>query len=187
MECAFMLKSMGCAQGRKNLKRKYRPTQNIQNYKLKNLQNLVLDKWNIAKVHNCVSLSCRRFFFSFHLKVNVVEDLISFGIEYHTLGPTKVREHFPEGELTLGKNRLLRLLVLWSENELSWLEWNIHQSGLEAVCCDKSAWIFLLIKYKFWEGLRCLSAGKVLLDLEISCWLVLLFLLLDFGAWSEAE
>jgi len=42
-------------------------------------------------------------FFSFHLKVNVVEDLISFGIEDHTFGPTKVREHFPEEELTLGK------------------------------------------------------------------------------------
>jgi len=39
------------------------------------------------KVHNCVSLSCRRCFFNFHLKVNVVEDLISFGIEDHTLGP----------------------------------------------------------------------------------------------------
>jgi len=44
----------------------------------------------------------------------------------------------------------------------------IEGSGLEAVCCDKSAWICLLIKYKFWEGLR--SAEKVLL--EISCWLV---------------
>jgi len=30
----------------------------------------------------------------------VVEDLISFGIEDHTSGPTKVREHFPEEELT---------------------------------------------------------------------------------------
>jgi len=35
-------------------------------------------------------------------------------------------------------------------------------------------------KYKFWEGLRCLSAKKVLL--KISCWLVLLFLLLYIGA-----
>jgi len=39
MECAFMLKRMGCAQGRKNAKSKY--TQNTQNYKI---QNLVLDK-----------------------------------------------------------------------------------------------------------------------------------------------
>jgi len=71
---------------------------------------LVLDKWirNFAKVNNCVSLSCRRCFFSFHLKVNVVEDFIPFGIEDYTLGPTKVREYFPEEELTLGKNRLLR-------------------------------------------------------------------------------
>ena len=37
----------------------------------------------------------------------MVEDLTSFGIEDHTLGPIKVREHFPEEELTLGKNRLL--------------------------------------------------------------------------------
>jgi len=28
----------------------------------------------------------------------VVEDLISFGIEDHTFGPTKVCEHFPEEE-----------------------------------------------------------------------------------------
>jgi len=51
-------------------------------------------------------------FFSFHLKVNVVEDLISFGIEHHTLRPIKVREHFPEEELTLGKNRLLEVAIL---------------------------------------------------------------------------
>ena len=46
----------------------------------------------------------------------MVEYFISFGIEDHIFGPTKVREHFPEEELTLGKNRLL---VLWSENEMS--------------------------------------------------------------------
>jgi len=45
-------------------------------------------------------------------KVNVVEDLISFGIEGHTLGPTKVRELIPEEELTLGKNRLLEVASL---------------------------------------------------------------------------
>jgi len=39
----------------------------------------------------------------------VVEDLISFGIEDHTCGPTKVREHFPGEELTLGKNRLVEV------------------------------------------------------------------------------
>jgi len=37
----------------------------------------------------------------------VVEDLISFGIEDYTFGPTKAREHFPEEESTLGQNRLL--------------------------------------------------------------------------------
>jgi len=37
-------------------------------------------------------------FFSFHLKVSAVEDLISFGIEDHTFGPTKVRVHFPKDE-----------------------------------------------------------------------------------------
>jgi len=45
------------------------------------------------------------------LLVKVVEDLISSGIE-HTFGPTKVREHFPEEELTLGKNRLLEIASL---------------------------------------------------------------------------
>jgi len=32
----------------------------------------------------------------------VVEDLISSTIEDHTFGPTNVRDHFPEEELTLG-------------------------------------------------------------------------------------
>jgi len=43
------------------------------------------------------------------LKVKVIEDLISSGIEDHTFGPTNVREHFPEEELTLGRNRLLEV------------------------------------------------------------------------------
>ena len=42
----------------------------------------------------------------------MVADLISFGIEDHTLGPIKVREYFPEEELTLGKNRLLEVASL---------------------------------------------------------------------------
>jgi len=42
----------------------------------------------------------------------VVEFLISFGIEYHTFRPTKVREYFPEEKLTLGKNRLLGVASL---------------------------------------------------------------------------
>jgi len=53
-----------------------------------------------------------RCFFSFHLKVNVVEDLISCGNEDHTLRPTNVRENFPEEELTLGKNRLVEVASL---------------------------------------------------------------------------
>jgi len=40
MECAFMLKRMGCAQGIKNAKSKY--THKI--HRIQNLQNLVLDK-----------------------------------------------------------------------------------------------------------------------------------------------
>ena len=96
MECAFMLKRMGCAQGRKNARSKY--TYKIHRItKYYNLQNFVLDKCNIEKVHYFLSFSCRRCFFSFH--GNVVEDLISFGIEDHTFGPTKVREHFPEEKL----------------------------------------------------------------------------------------
>ena len=34
----------------------------------------------------------------------MVEDLIQFGIEDHTSGPTNVREHFPEEELTPSEN-----------------------------------------------------------------------------------
>jgi len=103
------------------------------------------------------------------------------GEEDHTFGPTKVREHFPEEELTLGKNRLLEVarLVEWEWIELNGIKYS-SLSSLETVCCDKSAWICLLIKHKFWEGLRCLSAGKVLL--EISYWLVLWFLYLYFRA-----
>ena len=37
----------------------------------------------------------------------MVENLISSGIEDHTFGPTNLREHFPEEELTLGKSRFL--------------------------------------------------------------------------------
>ena len=38
--------------------------------------------------------------------------LISSGIEDHTFGPTYVKEHFPEEEVTLGKNRLLEVASL---------------------------------------------------------------------------
>ena len=41
---------------------------------------------------------------------------------------------------------------------MSWMEQNIHQNDLEAVCCDKSAWICLLKSYIIWEGIRHLSA-----------------------------
>jgi len=46
---------------------------------------------------------------TFHLKAKVAEDLTQFGIEDHTFRPTNVREHFPEEELTLGKNKLLEM------------------------------------------------------------------------------
>ena len=54
-------------------------------------------------------------FLSFHLKVEVVESLISSGIEDHNFGPINLREHFPEKELTLGNNRFLEVasLVEW--------------------------------------------------------------------------
>jgi len=50
-------------------------------------------------------------FISFHLKVKVAEDLMQSGIEDQTFGQTnvRVREYFPEGRLTLGKNRLLEV------------------------------------------------------------------------------
>ena len=35
----------------------------------------------------------------------MVENLILSGIEDHTFGPMNLKEHFPEDELTLGKNR----------------------------------------------------------------------------------
>ena len=48
-------------------------------------------------------------FLSFHLKVKVVESVIASGIEDHTFGPINLREHFPEEELTPGKNRFLEV------------------------------------------------------------------------------
>jgi len=40
------------------------------------------------------------------LKVQLAEDLMQSSIVEHTFGPTNVREHFPEEDLTLGKSRL---------------------------------------------------------------------------------
>jgi len=34
---------------------------------------------------------------------------MEFGSEDHTFGPINVREHFPEAELNIGKNRLLEV------------------------------------------------------------------------------
>ena len=42
----------------------------------------------------------------------MAESLISSGIEDHTFGPMNLKEHFPEEELTLGKNRLLEVARL---------------------------------------------------------------------------
>ena len=56
-----------------------------------NTQYFVLDKGNVAKVHNWEFFSCRRCFLSFHLKVKVVENLISSGIEDHTFGTMNLR------------------------------------------------------------------------------------------------
>ena len=85
------------------------------NYKIQNSQCFALDKLNVARVHNCVSLSSGRCFLSFHLKIRVVEVLLSSGIEDHTFGPTNVREQFPEEESTLGRSRLLEVdsLMEW--------------------------------------------------------------------------
>jgi len=51
---------------------------------------------------------CKRCF-KFPLKVKVFENLISSGIEDYTFGPINLREHFPEEELILGKNRFLEV------------------------------------------------------------------------------
>jgi len=63
---------------------------------------------------------------------------------------TNAREHFPKGELTLDKK-----VVLWNENEKNLFESNSHQNGLEAICYDKSAWIYLLMRLSVWESSRC--------------------------------
>jgi len=43
------------------------------------------------------------------------------GIEDHTFGPTYAKEHFPEDELTLGKNKLSEVESLM---EWEWIELN---------------------------------------------------------------
>jgi len=48
----------------------------------------------------------------FYLKVNVVGNLLSSGIEEHTFGLINLRERFPEEELTLCKNRFLEVASL---------------------------------------------------------------------------
>ena len=42
----------------------------------------------------------------------MVENLVSSDIEDHTFGPVNLREHFPEEELTLGKNSFLEVASL---------------------------------------------------------------------------
>ena len=42
----------------------------------------------------------------------MVENLISPGVNDHTFGTINLREHFPEEELTLGKNRVLEVVSL---------------------------------------------------------------------------
>jgi len=46
------------------------------------------------------------------LKVKVAEDLIQSGIKNHALGPTNGKEHFPEEELLLGKNKLFKVDIV---------------------------------------------------------------------------
>ena len=87
-------------------------TKNKQCYRILEYTVFCSGQGNVAKVHNWEFFSCRRFFLSFHLKVKVVENLISSGIEDHTFGPMNLREHFPEEELTLGKNRFLEVASL---------------------------------------------------------------------------
>ena len=42
----------------------------------------------------------------------MVKNLISSSIEGRTFGPINLREHFPEEEFTLGKNRFLEVVSL---------------------------------------------------------------------------
>jgi len=106
MECNFMPKNGMCTQ----VHRKERETRSKDTWKETkshflnywNSQQSVLDKWNVAKIHNNLSFSCKRCFLSVHLKVKVAEDLMQSGIEDHTIRSTNVKEHFPE-ELTPGR------------------------------------------------------------------------------------
>ena len=79
--------------------RKSKYTQKIKELQNTRIHSSLLDKWNVAKVYSWNFFSCRRCFLSFHLKVKVVESLISSVIEDHTFGPINLREHFPEEEI----------------------------------------------------------------------------------------
>jgi len=70
MKCAFMLKRMGCAQGRKNAKSKYTQKihtelQNIRIYRVLFWISEMLQKFIIVYLFHIGGV------FSFHLKVNV--------------------------------------------------------------------------------------------------------------------
>jgi len=100
--------------------------QNMKLNKVKKWQKLINEMQKKNKAKQKKTMECAFMpkvmgcFFSFHLKVNMVEDLILFGIEDHTIEPTNVREHFVGEELTLGNNRLLEVasLVVWEWIEL---------------------------------------------------------------------
>ena len=87
-------------------------TKNKQSYRILEYTVFCSGQGKCCQVHNWEFFSCRRCFLSFHLKVKVVENLILSGIEDHTFGPMNLREHFPEEELTLGKNRFLEVASL---------------------------------------------------------------------------
>ena len=99
-----MPKSIECAHRKYEKVNTHKNETELQNTRI---HISLLDKWNVAKVHSWEFFSCRRCFLSFHLKV--VEKLISSCIEDHTFGPMNLREHFPDEELNLCKNRFLEV------------------------------------------------------------------------------
>ena len=85
---------------------------NKQNYRIHSILFWTSEMWLKFIVGNFFHVGGVSMF---PFKVKVVENLISSGIEDHTFGPINFREHFPEEELTLGKNKSLEVasLVEW--------------------------------------------------------------------------
>jgi len=113
MQCNFVHKNWMCTG--KNNKQKSKDTQRQQLTLFKFPKQVKLSAVGFLqsemslKYINKYPFYVRGIFLNCQLKVKMAEDLIHSGIEDHSFGPTNVRKHFPEDDLTLSRSRLLEV------------------------------------------------------------------------------